>query len=78
MSRNARSYVYENGRFNEISSNLVNIYGFGDIGEFFSRIRQSEISLVDLKILTNFRHFRYCMHFWTYFSQLSSRQQEEQ
>ena len=34
MSRNARSYVYENGRFNEISANLVNIYGFGDIGEF--------------------------------------------
>ena len=44
----------------------------------FSRIRQSEISLVDLKILTNFRHFRYRMHFWTYVSQLSSRQQEEQ
>ena len=34
MSRNARSYVYENGIFNEISSNLVNIYGFGEIGEF--------------------------------------------
>lgn len=26
----------------------------------FSQIRQSEI------ILTDFRHFRYCMHFWIY------------
>ena len=32
----------------------------------FSQICQSQISLADLTILTNFRHFRYCMHFWTY------------
>ena len=28
-----------------------------------SQIRQSEISLADLMILTNFRRFCYCMHF---------------
>ena len=32
----------------------------------FSQIFQSQISLADLTILTNFRHFRYCVHFWTY------------
>ena len=32
----------------------------------FSQIHQSEISLVELVILTNFRHLRYRMHFWTY------------
>ena len=31
----------------------------------FSKIRQGEISWADLTILTNFRHFGYCMHFWT-------------
>ena len=30
----------------------------------FSHIRQSEISSVDLTILTNFRHFCHCVHFW--------------
>ena len=39
----------------------------------FSQILQSEISLSDLTILANVRHFRYCMHFWTYLS-LSSLQ----
>ena len=31
----------------------------------FSKIRQGEISWADLTILKNFRHFGYCMHFWT-------------
>ena len=31
----------------------------------FSKIRQGEISRADLTILRNFRHFGYCMHFWT-------------
>ena len=39
----------------------------------FSQILQSEIRLLDLTILANVRHFRYCMHFWTYLS-LSSLQ----
>ena len=33
---------------------------------FFCQIHQSEIILAELTILTNFRHFRYCMHFWIY------------
>lgn len=32
----------------------------------FSQIHQNEISLADQTILTNFRHFRYCMYFRTY------------
>ena len=40
--------------------------GVDDVDEFFSQIRLSEVSLADLTILTNFCHFRYCMHFWTY------------
>lgn len=32
----------------------------------FSQIHQNEISLADQTILTNFRHFRYCMYFLTY------------
>ena len=32
----------------------------------FSQICQSQMSSADLKILMNFRHFRYCVHFWTY------------
>ena len=39
----------------------------------FSQIRQSEISGVVLTILTNFRHFRYSMHFWTYLPQAEQR-----
>ena len=37
----------------------------------FSHIRQSEISLADLTISTNFRHFCYCMHFWNLITQLT-------
>ena len=36
MSRNARSR--ENGRFDEISSNGVNVRGFDDFGEFLVKI----------------------------------------
>ena len=39
----------------------------------FSQIRQSEISGVVLTILTNFRQFRYSMHFWTYLPQAEQR-----
>ena len=38
--------------------------GQSDFYEFI-QIRQSEISLADSPILTNFRHCRYCIHFWT-------------
>ena len=38
--------------------------GQSDFYEFI-QIRQSEISLADSPILTNFRHSRYCIHFWT-------------
>ena len=48
MSRNARSR--ENGRFDEISSNGVNVRGFDDFGEFFSQDRQSEISSAELTV----------------------------
>ena len=64
MSRNACSN--ENGRFDKFLSNGVNVHVmFGNLANF-SQICQSQISLADLTILTNFRHLRYCMHFWTY------------
>ena len=56
------------------SSNRVNVHGFDNFSAEliiltiltnFSKIRQGEISWADLTILTNFRHFGYCMHFWT-------------
>ena len=39
------------------------VWMFMDVGEF-SHIRQSDISLGELKILTSFRYFRHCIHFW--------------
>ena len=58
MSRNAQSNLKV--RIDKISSNQVNVDGFDAFGEF-SQIRQSEISLADLTILTSFRHFRFCI-----------------
>lgn len=52
MSRNGRSN--ENGRFDEVNSNRVNVPVLDDLGEF-SQIRQSEISLAELTILTKFK-----------------------
>ena len=51
LSRNAREN--ENNRFDEISSNRVNVYRFDDHGES-SQMRRSEISLAELTTLTNF------------------------
>lgn len=61
MSRNARSN--SKVRIDKISSNQVNVDGLNTFDEF-SQIRQSEISSADLT--TSFRHFRFCIHFWTY------------
>ena len=64
MSRNARNN--ENDRLDEISSKRVNFQGFDDFGQFLVNFVKAEISSADLTILTNIRHFRYCMQFWTY------------
>ena len=70
MSRNAQSNLKV--RIDKISSNQVNVDGFYAFGEF-SQIRQSEISLADLTILTSFRHFRFCIHFWTYLENVTKK-----
>lgn len=63
------------------SSNRVNVHGFDDFSsnlwqrkqldgidnsdDFDKFLAKGEISWADLTILENFRHFGYCMHFWT-------------
>ena len=53
--------------FSTFKSNLSKWNQYGrKILMNFSQICQNKISSADLTILTNFRPFSYCKHFWTY------------
>ena len=60
------------GTLQSNSSKLNQLGGIDKFDDFFNQIRRSEISLADLTILTNFRHFHNCMHFWTYLKTLTA------